>query len=131
MRLRLLFHWGDVQAKSKAAGGGAFEGVPDVAATAKYVHYALNAPVGVLEDQREMRWSPSTYWKGHDLRYFVGVIVLWYLIGLGWTRDLEQMGMTGPLHTSSDSSTLSQVTSSSFTAASFATRWSGNGVGLP
>ena len=82
-----LFHWGDIQVrKAVVSASGAVEGMPDIAATAKYAHYALNAPAWALDDQREMRWSPTTYWTGHDLQYFVAVILMWYLIGLNLDR---------------------------------------------
>jgi hypothetical protein len=79
-----LFHLGDIEVRrTVVANGGAPEGMADAAATAKYVHYALNTPAWVITgDTRETRWSQSTYWTGHDLLYFVAVIVLWYLIGL-------------------------------------------------
>ncbi|MGO9444243.1 MAG: hypothetical protein ACLPXB_05615 [Thiobacillaceae bacterium] len=81
----LLFHFGDIQVLRIVVGnGGAPEGMPDGAATAKYVHYALNAPAwAALGETRQLRWDPSTYWRGHDLYYFLAVIVISYLIGLG------------------------------------------------
>jgi len=81
----LLFHLGDIQAKRIIvdSGGARTEGLTDVAATARYVDYALNAPAwALLGDTRDRLWSPSTYWSGYDLRYFLAVIVMWFLIGL-------------------------------------------------
>ena len=80
----LLFRLGDIQVKKIVTSAhGAPEGTPIEFAMARYPHYALNAPAwAVLREERGMLWSPSTYWTGRDLRYFLAVIALWYLIGL-------------------------------------------------
>ena len=81
----LLFHWGDIPVRRiVAANGGVMEeGITDVAAKAGYVHYALNAPAwAFLGDTRDRLWSRSTYWKGHDLYYFLAVVALWFSIGV-------------------------------------------------
>jgi hypothetical protein len=85
-----LFRLGDMQVRRIViANGGAPEGMPDIAAKAKYAHYALNAPAwALLGDTREMRWGWSTYWTGHDLHYFLAVMVMWFLIGLKLDRKL-------------------------------------------
>jgi hypothetical protein len=87
----LLFHLGDIQVRrTLIEQGGAFEGMPDIAAEAKYVHYALNAPAWtIIIGTTDGRWSPSTYWSGRDVRYFLAVIMMWYLIGLRLDRKLQ------------------------------------------
>jgi len=87
-----LFYWGDVQARKiiVAHGGALEEGLVDVAAEARYFHYALNAPAwALLRDRRQGRWSPSTYWRDYDLHYFLVVIVLWFSIGFAIDRRLS------------------------------------------
>ncbi len=83
-----LFYLGDVQVKETVvAQGGAGEGMPDVAASGRYVHYALNAPAwAVTGETRDMRWSEATYSSDHELRYFLVVAVLWYIVGLRFDR---------------------------------------------
>lgn len=78
-----LFHWGDDQVKRIAIANGGFEHPPsDAIATAKYVHYALNAPAwAILGDTRNRMWDLSTYWTGHDLYYFLLVAVMSFFIG--------------------------------------------------
>lgn len=62
--------------------GGLEEPLQKEAAIARYVDYALNAPAWALaEDPKIKLWSPSTYWTGHDLHYFLAVGAIWYLIG--------------------------------------------------
>lgn len=87
-----LFHLGDLQARNLVtAAGGLFEGLPAEAAVARYVDYALNAPAwATLLEQRGMRWSKSTYWRGRDLRYFLAVAVMWYLLGLWLDHKLNR-----------------------------------------
>jgi hypothetical protein len=80
----MLFCWGDMQVRriAESNGGARAEGITDVAAEARYVHYALNAPAwALLGDTREKLWSPSTYWYGRDLGYLLAVAILWFLIG--------------------------------------------------
>jgi hypothetical protein len=84
----LLFHIGDQQAEKILAKAPHEEALPEAAATARYVHYALNAPAWALVGSRDLLWSPSTYWTGRDLRYFVVVGVLWFLIGVFLDRRL-------------------------------------------
>jgi hypothetical protein len=70
--------------------------MPVGAATARYVHYALNAPAWVIvRETPEMRWSPSTYWTGHDLRYFLVVIVLWFVVGVEVDRKITERNRSG------------------------------------
>jgi hypothetical protein len=79
-----LFHLGDLQVRRIIAAhpSGLEEPLQDGAATARYVDYALNAPAWALvEDPRIYIWSPSTYWTGHDLHYFLAVAAMWFLIG--------------------------------------------------
>jgi hypothetical protein len=80
----LLFYWGDAQVrKSIVANRGTPEGTTDVAATARYAHYALNPPAwAIATSTTERLWSPSKYWSGRDRHYFLAVIVMWFLIGL-------------------------------------------------
>jgi hypothetical protein len=89
----LLFRLGDIQVRDvlKVAHGGAFEGIPFEAAQARYVHYALNAPAWAIlrEEHGSLRWSPSTYWTGRDLRYFLAVAVMWYVLGLQLDERLK------------------------------------------
>ncbi len=87
----LLFHWGDVQVRRiLVTNGGALEGITDVAARAKYVHYALNAPAwALLGDTRNRLWSPSTLRSTDELLYFLAVILLWFSIGLVLDRQLK------------------------------------------
>lgn len=79
-----LFHWGDLQARSLVATTrGISEGMVDVAARARYLDYALNAPAwALLGDTRQRLWTPSTYWRGYDLYYLLVVALMWFLIGL-------------------------------------------------
>ncbi|HSS98463.1 MAG TPA: hypothetical protein VLK33_15610 [Terriglobales bacterium] len=98
-----MFYWGDAQArKSIAVGKGAPEGIPDVAATARYVHYALNAPAWAIAISRTDRlWSPSEYWSGRDLYYFLVVVVMWFLIGQKLDQRFSlanRMGASGRTH---------------------------------
>ena len=88
----LLFHLGDLQVRRIRERYGSYEGTQDAAATGKYVHYALNAPVWVLVEKRGMLWSPSTYWTGRDLRYFLAATVMWFLIGLKLDRRRRRTG---------------------------------------
>lgn len=89
----LLFHLGDLQVRRIQEKYGAYEGTQDAAATARYVHYALNAPVWALLEERDIYlWSPSTYWTGHDLHYFFGATVMWFLIGLKLDRRFSRTG---------------------------------------
>lgn len=90
----LLFHLGDLQVRRLLENPRAHhEPMVDAAATAKYVHYALNAPVWVLLEKREIfLWSPSTYWTGHDLHYFLATMVMWFLIGLRLDRTFRGTG---------------------------------------
>lgn len=79
-----LFHLGDIQVRRiiAAQGGVLEEPLQDGAATARYVHYALNAPAwAFMRDPNSKLWSPSTYWTGHDLHYFLAVAAMWFLIG--------------------------------------------------
>jgi hypothetical protein len=82
-----LFHLGDmhvseVRRRIIAAHGSLYEPLQDGAATARYVDYALNAPAwAFVEDPRITIWSPSTYWTGQDLHYFLAVAAMWFLIG--------------------------------------------------
>lgn len=80
----VLFRLGDLQVrKAVVEAGGAPEGMRMEVAQARYVDYALNAPAWVIvREEHGMLWSPSTYFTGQDLRYFIAVIVMWYLIGL-------------------------------------------------
>jgi hypothetical protein len=81
----ICFHMGDVQAEriwKIRSHTGFVEPVPDSYARARYVDYALNAPAwATLGAQAGMLQSRSTYWTGRDLRYFLALIVMWYLIG--------------------------------------------------
>jgi hypothetical protein len=82
---------GDLQARNLVTAGGLFEGLPAEAAVARYVDYALNAPAwATLLEQRGMRWSKSTYWSGRDLRYFLAVGVMWYVVGLWLDHKLNR-----------------------------------------
>jgi hypothetical protein len=85
----VLFHVGDMQAErilNVRRQTGFVEPVPDSYARAKYLDYVLNVPAwAILGEQRGMLWSPSTYWRGRDLRYFLAVILLWYIVG----RELD------------------------------------------
>jgi len=80
----VAFRIGDWQVRNLqvSAQRGASEGIPVEAAAARYPHYAINAPAwAVLGEKREMRWSPSTYWTGRDLRYLLAVMLMWYVVG--------------------------------------------------
>jgi len=82
-----------------APGGGTFEGLPFEAAVARYVDYALNAPAwATLLEQRGMRWSWSTYWSGRDLRYFLAVAVMWYLLGFWLDKRLNRTTIANSDH---------------------------------
>jgi len=91
----MLFWVGDLQVERVAeiCSPHCVEGVPDIAARATYVGYALNAPAWIFlrEAQERMFWAPNirqwiTYhgsrWGGLYLWYFLAVIVMWYFIGL-------------------------------------------------
>jgi hypothetical protein len=83
----LLFHLGDIQVRRITSVSVLAEPLQDGAATARYLDYALNAPVwALLGDTRDKLWSPSTYWRGYDLRYFLAVIAMWFSIGLALDR---------------------------------------------
>jgi hypothetical protein len=97
----VLFRVGDLQVRKAIAVHGSYEGVLDGAARARYLDYALNAPAwAALGDTRDRRWSASTYWTGYDLRYFLAVIVMWFLIGLVLDRrSREKRGLKNPKKT--------------------------------
>jgi len=89
----LLFHLGDLQVRMIREKYGSYEGTPDAAATPRYVHYALNAPVWALLEKRHIfLWSPSTYWTGHDLHYFLAATAMWFLIGFKLDRRFSGTG---------------------------------------
>jgi hypothetical protein len=83
-----LFHLGDVQARSLLRIHQE-EPLVDEAATARYIHYGMNAPVFVLMGPRSTHWYPSNYWTGHDLRYLLAVALMWFLIGLALDRRFD------------------------------------------
>jgi hypothetical protein len=89
----LLFHVGDLQARRIVAAnaGHLEEPLQDGVAKARYVHYALNAPAwALLGETRNKLWGASTYWTGHDLHYFLAVIIMWFLIGLKLDRTFSR-----------------------------------------
>ena len=99
----LLFYAGDRQVREtlKTTNGGSFEGMPLNAASAKYIDYAINAPAwAILMENREMRWSPSTYWTGRDLRYFIALVVMWYLLGFGLDKKIAGLSPMQDRHAS-------------------------------
>jgi hypothetical protein len=89
-----LFHLGDsqvraIEAKRLQENGRIEEPLPEAAAQARYVYYALNAPVWVLLGDRNLLWGPSTYWTGRDLRFFVAVGLLWFWVGSNIDKKLN------------------------------------------
>lgn len=88
----ILLRVGDMQIEKVLDGrrpdrGG--EPVPDSYARAKYFDYALNAPAwATLGEERGMLWHRSTLWSG-NLRYFVAVVGMWYLLGLQLDNKLD------------------------------------------
>ncbi len=88
----VLFRVGDLQVRRAIAVHGAYEGVQDGVATARYFDYALNAPAWALLGGRGQLWGPSTYWTGYDLRYFLASAAMWFLIGL--VADKRGRGQT-------------------------------------
>ena len=86
----LLFWLGDLQVRQIVLAHGAYEGISDGAATARYLAYAVNAPAWtLLPDTRSKIWSPSTYWTGYDVRFLLLVAVMWLLIGFALDRRIS------------------------------------------
>jgi hypothetical protein len=62
------------------------EPVPDAYARARYFDYAINAPAwATLGEKRGTLWPRSKPWE-RNLRYFLAVIVMWYLVGLQFDK---------------------------------------------
>jgi len=91
----VLFRVGDMQIKKilDVRRQDRFaEPVPDAYARARYFDYAINAPAwATLGEKRGTLWPRSKPWE-RNLRYFLAVIVMWYLVGSSSTKDLAREG---------------------------------------
>jgi hypothetical protein len=77
----MLLRVGDRQRQKIVDLGHHEEMVPHTYARARYLDYAINAPVwAIVEGQRDQLWPYSSP-KNRDLGYILGVIVMWYLLG--------------------------------------------------
>jgi len=77
----ILLRVGDRQRQWIVDHGDHYEMVPYTYARARYLDYAINAPVwAIAEGERNQFWPYSTP-ENRDRGYILGVIVMWYLLG--------------------------------------------------